>query len=68
MLNNTKKLGQQAAEFLGQSLALLLRGHGVIIVGGSIEEASVNAFALETNARIQTLCFYFRFTAANKSR
>jgi len=50
---NTKKLGQQAAESLGQSLALLLRGHGVIIVGGSIEEASVNAFALETNARIQ---------------
>jgi len=50
---NTKKLGQQAAESLGQSLALLLRGHGVIVVGGSIEEASVNAFALETNARIQ---------------
>ena len=50
---NTQELGRNAAEALGSAMALLLRGHGTLVVGASIEEAGVNAFALETNARIQ---------------
>jgi len=50
---DTPELGRAVAEELGGSTALLLRGHGTVVVGESIEEATVNAFALETNARIQ---------------
>lgn len=50
---NTKELGTVTAEALGNAWALLLRGHGTVVVGRTLEEAGVNAFALETNARIQ---------------
>jgi L-ribulose-5-phosphate 4-epimerase len=50
---DTKELGTAVAKAIGNASALLLRGHGNIVVGESIEEAGVNAFALETNARMQ---------------
>lgn len=50
---DTPELGLQAATALGNATALLLRGHGTLVVGTTLEEAGVNAFALETNARIQ---------------
>ncbi len=50
---DTPELGRAVAGALGDSAALLLRGHGTVVVGESVEEAVVNCFALETNARIQ---------------
>jgi ribulose-5-phosphate 4-epimerase/fuculose-1-phosphate aldolase len=50
---DTPERGRAVAEALGGSAALLLAGHGTVVVGASVEEAVVNAFALETNARIQ---------------
>ena len=67
MLINTKKLGQQVAEYLGQSLALLLRSYGVIVVGGSIEEVLVKCICFGNKCLYLVLCFYFEFTTADQS-
>lgn len=50
-IDNAEK-GLRCASALGSCTGLLLRGHGCITVGASIQDAAVNAFALETNARI----------------
>ena len=50
---DTEELGTQVAEALKDNFALLLRGHGVMVVGATPEDACVNAFTLETNAQIQ---------------
>lgn len=42
--------GRGVARALGESLAVLLQGHGAVIVGGSIEEAFVASIFLEENA------------------
>ena len=47
---DTPELGAQAAKILGNNTAALLRGHGQIVVGETLEEACVNAFLLEDNA------------------
>lgn len=39
--------GRDFAEFMGGQRAALLRGHGVAVVGGSIEEAAVTMMALK---------------------
>jgi ribulose-5-phosphate 4-epimerase/fuculose-1-phosphate aldolase len=52
---DTVETGRRAAAALGAGMGLLLRGHGSITVGASIEEAAVNAFTLEDNARILLL-------------
>jgi len=49
---DTEEKGKKTAAHLKDRKGLLLRGHGIVTVGASVEEASVNAFALETNARI----------------
>jgi ribulose-5-phosphate 4-epimerase/fuculose-1-phosphate aldolase len=46
-----REQGEAVARALGQNLAVLLQGHGAVIVGGSIEEAFVAAILLEDNAR-----------------
>jgi HCOMODA/2-hydroxy-3-carboxy-muconic semialdehyde decarboxylase len=48
-----REQGEAVARALGKNLAVLLQGHGAVIVGGSIEEAFVAAILLEDNAVLQ---------------
>lgn len=52
-LINTPGLADEMAAALGQSKALLLRGHGALVTGRSIEDAVVATILLETSARTQ---------------
>jgi L-fuculose-phosphate aldolase len=49
---DTAEKGRRVAAALGPGKGLLLRGHGIVAVGASLEEACVNAFTLEANARL----------------
>lgn len=51
----SRELGQAVAETLAGHNALLLKNHGIVVVGGSIEEACVSAILLEKAARMQLL-------------
>jgi ribulose-5-phosphate 4-epimerase/fuculose-1-phosphate aldolase len=46
-------LGEKLARALGNDLALMIRGHGVVAVGDSIEAACITAVALERTAEMQ---------------
>lgn len=46
-------LGERMARALGQDLALMIRGHGAVTVGDSIEDACIHAVALEKTAEMQ---------------
>jgi L-fuculose-phosphate aldolase len=46
----TSELAEEVAEALGDSNALLLKGHGVVVVGPSVEAAVVNTIYLERAA------------------
>ncbi|MCL4437861.1 MAG: class II aldolase/adducin family protein [Candidatus Thermoplasmatota archaeon] len=48
---NTEKMGEEMADLLGSKDVLLHRGHGVFMVGRSIEEVVTRAAALERAAR-----------------
>ena len=48
-----REQGDAVARALGRNLAVLLQGHGAVIVGGSVEEAFVAAILLEDNAVLQ---------------
>ena len=54
MVSNEAIAGE-VAEALGDRAGILLRGHGVVVVGRSIEEATVNAIYLERAAKTQIL-------------
>lgn len=47
---DTVELGRECAQILGDRTAMLLRGHGQIVVGETLEDACANAFLLEDNA------------------
>ncbi len=49
---DTEEKGKSTADAIQDRKGLMLRGHGIVTVGATVEEAAVNAFALETNARI----------------
>jgi ribulose-5-phosphate 4-epimerase/fuculose-1-phosphate aldolase len=49
----TDELGEKMARALGQSSALMIRGHGVVTVGASIESACLCAIGLEKAAETQ---------------
>ena len=51
----TPALGQAVAAVLGSYRALLLKNHGIVVVGTSVEEACVTAILLEKVARMQLL-------------
>ena len=53
MLVSTPELGKALAKVLGNKPAVLMRGHGAVIVGKSIVEAVARSVYLEENARIQ---------------
>ena len=52
---NTKSMGQQLAETLGQGRAVLLKSHGAVVVGADIIECFALTIYLEENARRQYL-------------
>jgi ribulose-5-phosphate 4-epimerase/fuculose-1-phosphate aldolase len=47
------EIGAKVSEVLSQKRAVLLRGHGAVVVGDSVEEACVLAVAMERTARMQ---------------
>ncbi len=51
----TPALGQAIADSLDQHNALLLKNHGIVVVGTSVEEACVTAILLEKAAQMQLL-------------
>jgi L-ribulose-5-phosphate 4-epimerase len=51
----TQALGQAVANTLGGHNALLLKNHGIVVVGSSVEEACVTAIVLEKAAHMQLL-------------
>lgn len=56
-LVRTMEMGRSLAATLADNTCLLMRGHGAVVVGASIQEAVISAIYLEVNARIliQTL-------------
>ncbi len=53
MLVETPQLGRALAKALGNKPAILMRGHGAVIVGKSIIESVARSVYLEVNARVQ---------------
>jgi HCOMODA/2-hydroxy-3-carboxy-muconic semialdehyde decarboxylase len=53
MLIRTPALGAALATSLGAAAVALLRGHGNVVVGGSIQEAVFRAVYTEVNARLE---------------
>ena len=47
--------GRAVAAALGERKGILLKGHGLTVVGSSIEEATVSAVNLERSARLQIM-------------
>jgi L-fuculose-phosphate aldolase len=52
---NTPELGRQVAELMSNGSAILLRSHGVVVVGPDLRTATIRALYLEDNARRQCL-------------
>lgn len=52
-LINTEARGEAVAKALGDGPAVVLRGHGVVVVGASVEEAVTRYACAEENARMQ---------------
>lgn len=52
---NTTERGRAVAEMLDEKSAVLLRAHGVVVVGPDLRTATVRALYLEENARRQCL-------------
>ncbi|HEV8392155.1 MAG TPA: class II aldolase/adducin family protein [Dongiaceae bacterium] len=52
---NTPELGRQVAELLGSGNAVLMRAHGMVVVGPDVRTATILALYLEENARRQCL-------------
>ena len=47
----TEERGKAMAETLGNHRAMLLRAHGIVVTGGSVEEMTAGVFIMEDNAR-----------------
>jgi ribulose-5-phosphate 4-epimerase/fuculose-1-phosphate aldolase len=45
--------GRRLADALGERRAVLLKNHGLTVVGASVEEATVYAVSLERSCRLQ---------------
>jgi ribulose-5-phosphate 4-epimerase/fuculose-1-phosphate aldolase len=55
--------GQELARALGKSNAIVIKGHGIVAVGGSIDEVFTRALYLERTAKIQAIAMALGFTA-----
>ena len=58
--------GYELAQLLDTGKALLIKGHGVVTVGNSIDEACMNAMYLERTAKIQGLAIALGFAGPSK--
>ena len=47
------ELGEEVASLLGPNKAVILKGHGALVVGKNIEDATYTARSLETAAKLQ---------------
>ena len=54
-LIRTPEMGARVAQALGDRRAVLLKNHGVVVAGPSIEEVVISAIMLENAARIQMI-------------
>lgn len=54
LLVSTPDLGDALARSLGDGAVVLMRGHGVTAVGGSVQQAVFRAVYAEVNARVQS--------------
>jgi HCOMODA/2-hydroxy-3-carboxy-muconic semialdehyde decarboxylase len=55
MLIRDAKLGDALAKTLGAKIVALMRGHGNVVVGPSLQHAVFRAIYTEVNARLQTV-------------
>jgi HCOMODA/2-hydroxy-3-carboxy-muconic semialdehyde decarboxylase len=55
MLVRDAKLGDALARALGDKIVVLMRGHGNVVVGPSLQHAVFRAIYTEVNARLQTI-------------
>jgi len=53
LLVRTPALGEALARALGASAAALMRGHGAVVVGPTIQHAVARSVYMEANARLQ---------------
>lgn len=53
LLIRSQSLGRDLAQMLGASSVALLRGHGNVVVGSSIQQSVFRAIYTESNARLQ---------------
>lgn len=53
LLVNSMEMGRDLAKRLDQGSALLMRGHGAVVAGGSIRQAVFVSVYLERNAKLQ---------------
>ncbi|MCH6545943.1 MAG: class II aldolase/adducin family protein, partial [Deltaproteobacteria bacterium] len=57
------KEGADLAKTLGQAPAVIIKGHGTVTVGRSIDEACITALYLERTAKIQAIAYTLGYTA-----
>jgi ribulose-5-phosphate 4-epimerase/fuculose-1-phosphate aldolase len=55
MLVRNAELGKSLAETLGDKPVALMRGHGDVVVGPTVQRAVIRAVYTEVNARLQTI-------------
>jgi ribulose-5-phosphate 4-epimerase/fuculose-1-phosphate aldolase len=55
MLVRNGALGKSLAEALGDKPVALMRGHGDVVVGPTVQRAVIRAVYTEVNARLQTI-------------
>lgn len=58
--------GNALAKKLGQAVAVVIRGHGIVTVGKTIKEACINALYLERTAKMQALANTIGFHGVDK--
>ncbi len=64
----TREQGEKTSKALGDARALLLRNHGILVAGASVEEACLGALLLERAARIQLLAGSATWTSTEEVR
>jgi ribulose-5-phosphate 4-epimerase/fuculose-1-phosphate aldolase len=51
----TMEIGEEVADLIGTNRVVILKGHGAVVVGKSIEETTVSCTELEKAARLQVI-------------
>ena len=56
---DTPEIGQNLAQVLGNQMAVMLKGHGAVTVGASIEQACIMSLNLEKTAKLMLMAGQF---------